>query len=158
VPEQAVSSEIGREADEHIALGLLLRQDRPEAKRSAVQKVLSSTLSTAQMVEKIRQIDETQDGAGILRVVRQTSAQSARGRLRRISHTIKKPVKGLSKGRQGVEERCCRAYAARERPALSGGGRRDCGFGPAGAHGIGLAAALARARRRRLTGGRSFSP
>ncbi len=85
-----------READDHIALGLLLRKDRQDPKKSAVQKVLSSGLSTAEKVDKIREIDDKQDNVGVLRVLRQASAQAARGQISRISRAIKQPVQGLS--------------------------------------------------------------
>jgi len=51
--------EIEREADDHIALGLLLRKNREEPKKSAVQKVLSNPLTIPQKIERIKEIDET---------------------------------------------------------------------------------------------------
>lgn len=93
---QAAVAEISREADAQIALGILLRKDRPEPKRSAVQKVLSSSLSTSQKVEKIREVDETQDAIGVLHVVRQASAQAARGQVSRFSRLVKQPIQGFS--------------------------------------------------------------
>ena len=94
--EPVVSAEITREADDHIALGLLLRKDRQEPKKSAVQKVLSSALTTAQKVDKIREIDDKQDSVGVIRVLRQASAQAARGQVSRISKVIKSPVQSFS--------------------------------------------------------------
>ena len=94
--EPVVSAEITREADDHIALGLLLRKDRQEPKKSAVQKVLSSALTTAQKVDKIREIDDRQDSVGVIRVLRQASAQAARGQVSRISKVIKRPVQSFS--------------------------------------------------------------
>jgi hypothetical protein len=94
--QQVANAEIAREADAHIALGILLRKDRPEPKRSAVQKVLSSSLSTAQKVEKIRQVDEQQDAISVLHVVRQASAQAARGQISRFSRLVKQPIQGCS--------------------------------------------------------------
>jgi hypothetical protein len=94
--QQVAGAEIAREADAHIALGILLRKDRPEPKKSAVQKVLSSSLSTAQKVEKIREVDEKQDSISILHVVRQASAQAARGQISRFSRLVKQPIQGHS--------------------------------------------------------------
>jgi hypothetical protein len=94
--EPTASAELTREADDHIALGLLLRKDRQGPKKSAVQKVLSSSLTTSQKVDKIREIDEKQDSVGVLRVLRSASAQAARGQISRISRAIKQPVQGLS--------------------------------------------------------------
>ena len=94
--QQAAGAEIAREADAHIALGILLRKDRQEPKRSAVQKVLSSSLSTAQKVEKIREVDEKQDTVSVLHVVRQASAQAARGQISRFSRLVKQPIQGCS--------------------------------------------------------------
>ena len=93
--EPAANAELTREADDHIALGLLLRKDRQEPKKSAVQKVLTSTLTTAQKVDKIKEIDE-QDNVGVIRVLRQASAQAARGQVSRISRAIKQPVQSVS--------------------------------------------------------------
>ena len=92
MPGQAASTEIGREADDHIALGLLLRRDRQEPRKGAVQKVLSSNLSTAQKVEKIREIDETKDSGSVLRVVRRAAVLAAHGRMVAVSRAIKRPV------------------------------------------------------------------
>jgi hypothetical protein len=94
--EPAASAELTREADNHIALGLLLRKDRQEPKKSAVQQVLSSALTTAEKVDKIREIDDKTDGVGVLRVLRQASAQAARGQISRISRAIKQPGRRLS--------------------------------------------------------------
>lgn len=88
--------EIEREADDHIALGLLLRKDREEPKKSAVQKVLSNPLTIPQKIEKIREIDEKEDALAILHVVRQASAQAARSQVSRISRMIKKTTQSYS--------------------------------------------------------------
>ncbi len=89
-------AEIEREADDHIALGLLLRKDRIEPKKSAVQKVLSNPLTIPQKIEKIREIDEKEDALAILHVVRQASAQAARSQVSRISRMIKKTTTSCS--------------------------------------------------------------
>jgi hypothetical protein len=94
--QQVAGTEIAREADAHIALGILLRKDREEPKSSAVRKVLSSSLSTAQKVEKIREVDEKQDNIGVLHVVRKASAQAARGQISRFSRLVKQPIQGFS--------------------------------------------------------------
>ena len=89
-------TEIEREADDHIALGLLLRKDRDEQKKSAVSKVLASELTVAQKIEKIREIDEKEDTLALLRIVRQVGAQSSRGYASRVSRSIKRPLQRLS--------------------------------------------------------------
>jgi hypothetical protein len=89
-------AEIEREADDHIALGLLLRKDREEPKRNAVQKVLANPLTIPQKIEKIKEIDEKEDTLAILHVVRQASAQVARSQVSRISRMIKKIIQGCS--------------------------------------------------------------
>jgi hypothetical protein len=124
--EAAASAELTREADDHIALGLLLRKDRQEPKKSAVQKVLSSALTTAEKVERIREIDDKQDSVGVLRVLRQASAQAARGQISRISRVIKQPGQRLSYF----------SYLLRERGKVRQFGRRthvlDAGNWPPG--------------------------
>lgn len=94
--EQPTRVQIEREADDHIALGLLLRKDREEPKRSAVQKVLAHPLTIPQKIEKIREIDEKEDALGILHVVRQASAQVARSQVSRISRMIKQTPQRFS--------------------------------------------------------------
>ena len=89
-------AEIEREAEDHIALGLLLRKDREEPKKSAVQKVLANPLTIPQKIEKIKEIDEKEDTLSILHVVRQASTQVARGQVSRISRMIKKPIQSCS--------------------------------------------------------------
>ncbi len=61
---------IEQEAEAHIALGRLLRRDRPPELQQAVQKVLDSDLSTGSKVAKIRKLDGAVD---------QTDASSATG-------------------------------------------------------------------------------
>jgi len=95
-PVELTRAEIEREADDHIALGLLLRKDREEPKKSAVQKVLSNPLTITQKIEKIKEIDEKEDALAILHVVRQASAQAARGQVSRISRMIKKTTQSCS--------------------------------------------------------------
>lgn len=94
--EQPTRTEIEREADDHIALGLLLRKDRAEQKKSAVTKVLASELTVSQKLEKIREIDEKEDAVGLLRILRQVSTQLPRSKVSRISRTIKRPLQRLS--------------------------------------------------------------
>ncbi len=89
-------AEIEREADDHIALGLLLRKEREEPKKSAVQKVLANPLTIPQKIEKIKEIDEKEDALAILHVVRQASAQVARSQVSRISRMIKKTIQSCS--------------------------------------------------------------
>jgi hypothetical protein len=95
VAEQAARREIEKEAENHIALGLLLRKERQEPKRSAVQKVLASDLSVPQKIEKIRELDEMEAGQDVGLVVRQAAAQAVRRRIFKLTQTVKevpKPV------------------------------------------------------------------
>ena len=94
--EQPARTEIEKEADDHIALGLLLRKERDERKKSAVQKVLASELAVPQKIEKIREIDEKEDALALLHIVRQVGMQSSRGRVSRMSRAVKLPLQRLS--------------------------------------------------------------
>jgi hypothetical protein len=85
-------AEIENEADSHIALGLLLRKDRPEPGKSAVHRILSHPLSVSQKIEAIRRIDSKPDAADVLRIVRGASAQAARNHASRISRAIKQAI------------------------------------------------------------------
>ncbi len=84
--------EIQNEAENHIALGLLLRKDRAEPRKSAVHKVLAHPISLAQKIEAIKRIDEKTDVAGVLQVVQDASARVARNHAGRISLLIKKEI------------------------------------------------------------------
>jgi len=95
-PLEPVRTEIEREADDHIALGLLLRKERVEQKKNAVQKVLASVLTVPQKIEKIHEIDEKEDALALLHIVRQVGAQSSRGHVSRMSRAIKRPLQRLS--------------------------------------------------------------
>ena len=54
--EQATRREIEREAEDHITLGTLLRKERDEPRKRAVEKVLAGNLSVSQKIEKIEGI------------------------------------------------------------------------------------------------------
>jgi hypothetical protein len=92
---QLTRVEIEKEADDHIALGLLLRKNRSDPKRDAVQQVLASELTVTQKIEKIREIDEKEDVSGVLHIVRQATAQVARNKVSRINRTIKRPLERI---------------------------------------------------------------
>jgi len=92
---QLTRAVIEKEADDHIALGLLLRKNRSDPKRDAVQQVLASELTVAQKIEKIKEIDEKEDVSGLLHIVRQATAQVARDKVSRINRTIKRPLERL---------------------------------------------------------------
>jgi hypothetical protein len=85
--------EIEKEADDNIALGRLLRKDRDDEKKRAVEKVLATDLLIPQKIEKIREIDETQDAQEIEGVVRRAYLQAVRRRFVRFRDTIKAPQK-----------------------------------------------------------------
>ena len=87
-----IRADVDHDAEEHAALGLLLRQDRAEPKRSAVRRVLAHPLTIAQKIEAIREIDGKEDAAGVLRVVHAAAAEVAHDHARRISRVIKNEV------------------------------------------------------------------
>lgn len=89
-------TEIEKEAEDHIALGLLLRKDRDEQKKNAVQKVLASDLGVPDKIGKIREIDEKEDALALLHIVRQVGTQGSRRKISQASRTIKRPQQGLS--------------------------------------------------------------
>lgn len=80
------------ETDNSVTLGLLLRKDRDEPKRSAVQRVLAHPLTIAQKIEAITTIDEKTDAAGVLQAVRAASAQIAHNHAQRIAQVIKNEI------------------------------------------------------------------
>ena len=64
MPETVARREIEKEAENHIALGRLLRKERAEPRKTAVKKILASELSVPQKIEKIREVDETGERPG----------------------------------------------------------------------------------------------
>ena len=58
--------------------------------------MLASELTAAQKIDKIREIDEKQDALAVLHIVRQIGAQVPRGKVSRLSRTIKSPLQRLS--------------------------------------------------------------
>lgn len=93
---QPARTEIEKEADDHIELGLLLRKHRDDNKKNAVQKVLASELTASQKIDKIKEIDEKEDALAVMHIVRQIGAQVPRGKVSRLSRTIKRPLQRLS--------------------------------------------------------------
>jgi hypothetical protein len=95
VPEPVARREIEKEADNHIALGRLLRKVRPEKKKNAVQKILASELSVPQKIERIREVDGMEEEQEVTQVVQEAAAQGARRRVARLIQTVKEPQKAL---------------------------------------------------------------
>jgi hypothetical protein len=93
VLDRPARSEIEKEAEDHIALGMLLRKDRDERKKTAVERVLASDLAVSEKIEKIREIDEKEDALALLHIVQQVGNQIPRGR---VSRAIKRPLARLS--------------------------------------------------------------
>jgi hypothetical protein len=81
--------EIEREADDNIALGRLLRKERDQLKKQAVERVLATDLRVPQKIEKITEIDEKQDAQEIERVVQQACLQALRREFVRLRNSVK---------------------------------------------------------------------
>ncbi|HUI73007.1 MAG TPA: hypothetical protein VL354_20975, partial [Spirochaetia bacterium] len=92
---QAVRNEIEKEAEDHIALGMLLRVVRDEGKKAAVEKVLSSELPVSKKIEKIKEIDEKEDALDVLSIIRQVGDQAPRSSATKVGRTIKRPLRSL---------------------------------------------------------------
>ena len=88
--------EIEKEADDNIALGRLLRKEREELKRQAVERVLAADLRIPQKIEKIKEIDEKQDPQEVERVVQRAYLQALRREFVRIRASVKAPQKSFS--------------------------------------------------------------
>ena len=87
--------EIEKEADDNIALGRLLRKERDELKKKAVDQVLATDLRIPQKIEKIREIDEKQEAQEIERVVQRAYLQAVRRQFVRIRDSVKAPQKAI---------------------------------------------------------------
>jgi hypothetical protein len=87
--------EIEKEADDNIALGRLLRKERDELKKKAVDRVLATDLRIPQKIEKIREIDEKQEAQEIERVVQRAYLQAVRRQFVRIRDSVKAPQKDI---------------------------------------------------------------
>ena len=88
--------EIEQEADDSIALGRLLRIQRDEPKRKAVERILATDLSVARKIEKIREIDRVQEAEEIERIVRHACLQAVRRQFVSVRNSIKAPQKSHS--------------------------------------------------------------
>jgi hypothetical protein len=97
--------EIEKEADDNIALGRLLRKDRDELKKKAVERILATDLRIPQKIEKIREIDEKQDTQEIEEVVQRAYLQAVRRQFVRIRNSIKAPQQSIPYLRYMLRER-----------------------------------------------------
>ncbi|MBN1834876.1 MAG: hypothetical protein JW820_03435, partial [Spirochaetales bacterium] len=112
--EQGTRRELEREAEDHITLGTLLRREREEPRRLAVERVLAANLSVAQKIQKIQAIDAEEDDQGVQRVLRGAAEQATRRQLSRVLESIK-----LSRSRAPYL-----SYLLRERDRLRQFGRQ----------------------------------
>jgi hypothetical protein len=96
VPEADVRREIERQAEDHVTLGLLLRQPREESKRRAVDNILAASLNLAQKIERIRAVDAQQTEEGLEQVVRQARSQESLKRIAQLQRSIKLAQQSLS--------------------------------------------------------------
>jgi hypothetical protein len=85
--------EIEKEADDNIALGRLLRQDRDEEKKKAVELILATDLRIPQKIEKIREIDEKEGEEEVAQIVQRAYLQAVRRQFARLRNAIKAPQK-----------------------------------------------------------------
>ena len=106
--------EIEKEADDNIALGRLLRIEREELKKKAVERVLETDLRISQKIEKIREIDEKQEAQEIERIVQRAYLQAVRREFVRLRNAVKVPQKSIPYLR----------YIFRERGRISDFGRK----------------------------------
>jgi len=97
--------EIEKEADDNIALGRLLRIERGELKKKAVERVLTTDLSIPQKIDKIKEIDEKQEAQEIERVVQRAYLQAVRRQFVRIRDSIKAPQTSIPYLRYMFRER-----------------------------------------------------
>jgi hypothetical protein len=111
---QVSHREIEKEAEDNIALGRLLRKDRVEEKRKAVERILSTDLRIPQKIEKIREIDEKAGAEEVEEVVRGAHLQAVRRQSARIRDAVKAPQKSNS----------YLAYMLRERGSVREFGRK----------------------------------
>lgn len=88
--------EIEQEADDSIALGRLLRIERDEPKRKAVERILATDLSVARKIEKIREIDQVKEAAEIERIVQHACLQAVRRQFVGVRNSVKAPQKSHS--------------------------------------------------------------
>jgi hypothetical protein len=97
--------EIEKEADDNIALGRLLRIERDEEKKQAVERILATDLRIPQKIEKIKEIDEKHDAQEIERVVQQAYLQDLRREFVRLRSLVKAPQKSVPYLRYMFRER-----------------------------------------------------
>jgi hypothetical protein len=87
--------EIEKEADDNISLGRLLRKDRAEEKKKAVEVILAADLRIPQKIEKIKEIDGKQGAEDIERVVQGAYLQVAHRQFIRVRDTVKAEQQSL---------------------------------------------------------------
>ena len=95
MPAAISRREIEIEADDNIALGRLLRKEREELKKQAVERVLATDLRISQKIEKIKEIDEKQDPQEIERVVQRAYLQALRREFVRLRSSVKASQKSI---------------------------------------------------------------
>jgi hypothetical protein len=97
--------EIDKEADDNITLGRLLRKEREELKKQAVERVLATDLRIPQKIEKIEEIDAKQDPEEIERIVQRAYLQAVRRELARFRASVKAHQKSIPYLRYMFRER-----------------------------------------------------
>jgi hypothetical protein len=97
--------EIEKEADDNITLGRLLRKEREEPKKQAVERILATDLRISQKIEKIEEIDEKQDPQEIERIVQRAYLQAVRREFARLRASVKAPQKSIPYLRYMFRER-----------------------------------------------------
>ncbi|MBA7630987.1 hypothetical protein ES703_38514 [subsurface metagenome] len=90
--EKDYKREIEREAEDHIALGLLLRKERSEQKKSAVEKILHSERSIAEKIEKIKLIDDKDEESYVQEIEATSRELPVDYHIARIQQAIKMPL------------------------------------------------------------------
>jgi hypothetical protein len=97
--------EIEKEADDNIALGRLLRKERDELKKLAVERILATDLRIPQKIEKIQEIDEKQEAQEIEKIVQRAYLQAVRRQFVRLRNAVKAPQKSIPYLRYMLRER-----------------------------------------------------
>jgi len=95
MPAGVSRREIDREADDHIELGRLLRKERDERKKRAVDRILAAELRVQQKIERIREIDEQENEQEVDGIVRKAHQQAGRRWTDRIRDRIKAPKRAI---------------------------------------------------------------
>jgi hypothetical protein len=97
--------EIEKEADDNIALGRLLRKERSELQKQAVERVLTTDLRIPQKIEKIEEIDQKQDAQEIERIVQLAYLQAVHREFVRLRAAVKAPQRSIPYLRYMFRER-----------------------------------------------------